>query len=286
MGSYRMPRKADTTAGRAIRNAFHAPGISPENKFVNPMTKMGPLNPADRALPAPLSILMPVCNEADVIEQVIDEWVQDVFQYLPAGSEFLFDEAASTDGTREILKRMMEKYPFIRVMFNEEKDGFAAAARRLYREARCPLVFFTDSDGQYVASEFWKLTPYVGKYWIVHGAKIGRQDAFIRKVASAVFNRIARFIFDVHYSDINSAFRIVRRELSDAMLPELECMPTLLNAELLLRAEMENYPIKQVRVIHRHRKHGVSRGLPPMRYPLECLKAYRGLLALKSEYVR
>lgn len=232
----------------------------------------------------PVSIVMPVCNEADIIEKVIEEWVGDVIQYLPAGSELLFDEAASTDGTREILERMKAKYPFLRVIYNETKDGFAAAARRLYREAKCPLVFFTDSDGQYVASEFWKLTPYVEKFWIVHGAKIGRQDALFRKIASAIFNRIARFIFDVHYSDINSAFRFVRKTVTNAMLPKLQCMPTLLNAELLLRAEMENYPIKQVRVIHRHREHGVSRGLPPTRYLGECLRAYRGLLRLKAEY--
>ena len=57
-----------------------------------------------RKISAPVSILMPVCNEADVIEDVIDEWVRDVFQYLPEGSEFLIDEAASKDGTREICK--------------------------------------------------------------------------------------------------------------------------------------------------------------------------------------
>lgn len=236
-------------------------------------------------LPAPLSIVMPVSNEAEVIERVIEEWVSDVLQYLPEGSELLFDEAASTDGTREILARMQSKYPFIRVVHNEIKDGFAAAARRLYREAKCPLIFFTDSDGQYVASEFWKLAPYAEKFCIVHGAKIGRQDALFRKIASAIFNRVARLVFDVHYSDINSAFRIVRKDVVEAMLPKLRCMPTLLNAELLLRAELENFPIKQVHVIHRRREHGVSRGLPPARYLSECIKAYRGLLRLKSEYV-
>ena len=75
---------------------------------------------------------MPVCNEADVIEDVIDEWVCDVFQYLPEGSEFLIDEAASKDGTREILQRLCEKHPFMKVESREVKDGFAAATRRLY----------------------------------------------------------------------------------------------------------------------------------------------------------
>ena len=227
---------------------------------------------------------MPVCNEVDVIEDVIDEWVEEVFQYLPAGSEFLFDEAASTDGTRNILERMKKKHPFIRVIYNEKKDGFAAAARRLYQGAKCPLVFFTDSDGQYVASEFWKLAPYATDFSIIHGAKIGRQDTFFRKVASAIFNRIARLIFDVHYSDINSAFRIVHKDITNVILPQLCQMPTLLNAEFLLRAELLNYPIKQVHVIHRNRKYGISRGLPPIHFIKESINAYRGLLKLKKEY--
>src|SRR5262245_30062740 len=64
----------------------------------------------------PVSVLMPVSNAADVINDVIEEWHREVFQYLPEGSEFLFDEAASTDGTREILAAACERHPYIRVM--------------------------------------------------------------------------------------------------------------------------------------------------------------------------
>ena len=239
---------------------------------------------SDNKIYAPVSVLMPVCNEADIIEEVIEEWVSEVFRYLPDGSEFLFDEAASTDGTREILARMCAKYPFIKVTYNERKDGFANAARRLYAAAGCPLLFFTDSDGQYVPAEFWKLAPHIAEFSLVHGAKIGRQDTFFRKAASAVFNRVARFVFDIHYSDINSGFRLMKRELALDLVPRLNRMKTLLNAELLLRADMENYAIKQIRVVHRKRKYGVSRGLPPTRFLMECYSAYRCLFALKSDY--
>jgi glycosyltransferase involved in cell wall biosynthesis len=128
----------------------------------------------------PVSILMPVCNEADVIEMVIEEWARDVFAYLPEGSEFLFDEAASTDGTREILERLKLKYPYIHVEYREKKDGFANAARRLYDRAQCPWVFFTDSDGQYIAKDFWKLAKNIDQNFdLIRGAKIGRKDPFI-----------------------------------------------------------------------------------------------------------
>jgi dolichol-phosphate mannosyltransferase len=246
-------------------------------KQLDPVTK-------STLIPAPLSVLMPVNNEAEVLEGVLEEWITEVIQYLPTGSEMVIAEAASTDGSREILARLSDKYSFMRVIYRDKKEGFAAAARLLYAEASCPLVFFTDSDGQYVPSEFWKLAPFVREFSLVHGAKIGRQDPVFRKIASAVFNRIARFKFDVHYSDINSAFRIMRADMVKELLPRLKCMPTLINAELLLRAELDNRSIKQVHVVHRRRQKGKSRGLPAGRFVGESMAAYRGLSELKLEY--
>lgn len=234
---------------------------------------------------SPVSILMPVCNEADVIEMVVEEWAREVFAHLPEGSEFLFDEAASTDGTREILERLKLKYPYIHIEYRERKDGFANAARRLYEKAKCPWVFFTDSDGQYVASDFWKLAKNINQNFdLIRGAKIGRKDPFFRRVASAIFNKIIQFLFNLNYLDFNSAFFLVKRDVLRSILPELQCMPTLINTELLLRLELENYSIKQVYVLHRSRLFGVSRGLAPSAFLHHSLSALKGLYAIKASY--
>lgn len=242
------------------------------------------MSSAPLRLSQPISLLMPVCNEAEVIEEVIEEWVRDVFQHLPEGSELLIDEAASTDGTREILARLVAKYPFVGVNYREEKDGFAAAARRLYLAARCPLVFFTDSDGQYVAADFWKLAKHADHCDMVHGAKLGRKDPVVRRLCSMLFNKLAAFLFEVHYLDINSAFRFIKTEVVRDLLAEGTIMPTLVNAELLLRCELKNYEIRQVYIRHRERKHGRSRGLPLHRYPWEAFKAGVALFQLKESY--
>ena len=76
-----------------------------------------------------------------------------------------------------------------------------------------------------------------------------------------------------------------KREVVEAIIPSVRCMPTLINAELLLRVELNNLPIKQVHVRHRPRRFGVSRGLPPWTFLFEAYKAYRGLLRLKQEFV-
>ena len=61
-------------------------------------------------------------------------------------------------------------------------------------------------------------------------------------------------------------------------------MPTLINTELLLRVELENYSIKQVYVLHRPRSFGVSRGLAPKDFIYHSIRALKGLYAIKASY--
>jgi glycosyltransferase involved in cell wall biosynthesis len=236
----------------------------------------------DRSFPHPISILMPICNEQAVVVSLVEEWDQEVIQYLPSGSELVFDDGASTDGTLNTLDELQKKYPYIRVL-RSKREGFAPAARRLYQEARCPYVFFTDSDGQYVPSEFWKVVEAQKGYDIGHGAKVGRKDPLIRVVGSAVFNRITIMLCGTHVPDINSAFRLFPKRIADELVPQVHCMPTLLNAELTLRCIHAGYTVNSVGVMHRPREHGVSRGLPPAKFLKECWRAFKGLLELRRE---
>jgi len=236
----------------------------------------------DRRMAQPVSVLMPVCNEVAVIERVVREWEAEVFRYLPAGSELVFDDGDSRDGTLARLEALQRELPFLRILYSE-RDGFAASARRLYGAARCPVIFFTDSDGQYVASEFWKVAEVFETCDLAHGAKVNRQDPAYRKIASACFNAIAEGLFRVDIADINSAFRLMSKTMVDDLLPSVHCMPTLFNAELLLRAMAAGYRVRDVDVAHRPRADGESRGLPPGRFARECWGAYRGLRELRRE---
>ena len=229
----------------------------------------------------PVSVLMPVCNEADIIDDVLQEWINEVMIHLPSNSELIFDDCSS-DGTEKILQGYEKRYDFIRVNWGP-KDGFFNAARRLYQLAGCPLIFFTDSDGQYVASEFWKVAADINDHDMVHGVKAKRKDPLFRIGTSAAFNIIAWALFGSRGSDINSAFRLMHRRVLDASLSDVCHMPTLINAELYLRAEKIGFNIKNINVEHRRRKYGKSRGLPHKQFLLECYRAYGGLINLRAE---
>lgn len=237
--------------------------------------------PSGRGFADPVSILLPVCDEVEGIESVLAELVEVVYRRLPEGSEFLIEESGSVDGTKELLRELEKRWPFLRVAYNAKREGFAAAARALYRRARCPWVFFTDSDGQCVASEFWRLAAEAENYDFLLGVKRVRFDPFVRRVTSRVFNRLAAFICGTPDRDINFGFRLARRDAALECLSRCRDMPTLLNAEMTIFAHALGYRIAPVRVHHRPRIFGLSRGLEPGSVAGNSWKAFRGLLRIR-----
>lgn len=229
----------------------------------------------------PVSVLMPVYNEAPLIRGVLDEWLRDVFPHLPAGSQLVFDDC-SDDGTEVVLREYAGRHPFI-VVNSSPRDGFLRAAKRLHASVRCPLAFFTDADGQYVAADFWEVAAHIADHDMVHGYKPRRRDPLYRIAASSVFNKLVQVMFGSVGHDVNSAFRLVRTDVLHWVSPRITRIPSLLNAEMYLRLEWAGFRIKDVPIRHRYRRFSRSRGLPLRSFPTECGRALGGLIALRRE---
>jgi glycosyltransferase involved in cell wall biosynthesis len=233
-------------------------------------------------LAEPVSVLVPVSNEAEGIEAFMVEMMEIVGRYLPEGSEVLVDEAGSLDGTKEVLKAFADRYPMINVEYRDKKDGFANAAKRLYRRAKNPITFFTDSDGQCVMSEFWKLAALLPHNDWVLAVKKTRRDPLERKVLSWGFNTLGRMLFRHGLHDINFGFRVCRRDKVLEVLDEAVRMRTLVNAELTLLAHRKGHRITEVHVYHRERVFGKSQGLNPNKIVGEAFAAFNGMVSLWS----
>ena len=233
----------------------------------------------------PVSVLMPVYNEEDLIENVVEEWHREVFAFLPQGSEWLFDDA-SDDGTTDILERLRERYPYIRIS-HSRRDGFGNAAKRLYAMAENPWVFFTDSDGQYIPADFWRIAKAIGSadaggYDMLNGYKVNRKHPHYQILGSALFNGFVRMLFSSNGKDINSAFKLMRRTLIQDQVSKLRYVPTFVNSELYIRAEKSGFRIQDIPVDHRARCVGESKVSTPMSYMKNGLEAVYGMLILRK----
>jgi len=230
-----------------------------------------------------VTICLPVLNEAEVIRDVVTDWLVIVSQ-MPLGSAVLVEDGGSTDGTVQILNELQINNPSLRVVFREKPDGFGNAAKRLLAAPKTEWVFFTDSDGQYVPEDFWILWTRKDNYDLVRGIKMGRQDPFFRRVTSFFWNKSVAFLFNLPLIDINAAFVLAKTSVLKEILPTVKRLNTLVTSELIIRFILGNFEVKNTYVQHRKRPAGKSRGIPTHKLPSIAFKQFLGLWKIKSDY--
>ena len=103
-----------------------------------------------------LSILMPVYNERTVVERCISLVMAAP---LPENMEreLIIVDDCSTDGTFDILKRLAEAYPEIRLHQHEKNSGKGAAVRTAIGQAAGDFAIIQDADLEYDPSEYPRL---------------------------------------------------------------------------------------------------------------------------------
>lgn len=233
--------------------------------------------------PGSLTVFLPVHNEADVIEEVLDTFYAKVVS--PTSARLLVCEDGSTDGTGAVLDRLAAKYP----MWLEKagiRKGYAGAVRDGLASVTTPFVFFADSDGQYYPEDFWKLAPYAGEYDMVIGRKVNRDEPRHRILLSWGFHLLAKVLTDVPLNDMDCGFRILRRATIDRVLPEVGSLPYSFWAEFTILAYRRGLRIIEVPVSHRSRLRGTTSIYKPSRLPVIVSRQFMGLLALSRRLKR
>ena len=230
----------------------------------------------------PVSALLLVYNEAEVIEEVARGIHREIVAKIP-GSEFVIAEDGSTDGTKEILKRIVPGMPGTKLVQGEARKGYTRAYNDALRLCRNELIFFSDSSGKHDPNDFWKLAEKIDEYDMVIGCKAERQDPFYRVAMSRVFNFLVSRYFGYQFKDINSGFRLMKRKAIQAVLNEDWYMKHLINFEFTLRVLAHGFSVTEVPVSHRARISGPSRGLPFRKIPQAIVMALRSFPKLKAE---
>ena len=110
----------------------------------------------------PISLVIPVYNEVEVIEKVIRDFYDKVISKID-GAQFIIAEDGSNDGTKEVLKRLSEEIPIMLVM-GDERKGYTRAVKDALKLPEHDIIFFSDSDGQQEPDDFWELIKYIDDY--------------------------------------------------------------------------------------------------------------------------
>lgn len=232
--------------------------------------------------PMPLSVVILVYNEAEVIEPVVNDFIEKVISRIP-NSEFIIAEDGSTDGTKEILARLADRHPAIQLLSGRERKGYVNAFKTAMLAAKNEWILFCDSSGKHDPDDFWKMAPLMREYDMIIGYKEHRKDPFYRIVLTRVFNWLVRRYFKVNFHDVNCPLRLLRRSSFEKISSDNWLLKGLINFELTIRMVYGGMQVAEVPVSHFARVGGPSRGLPLHRIPPVIFDTLKNFRRLKKE---
>ncbi len=202
-----------------------------------------------------LSLVMPVFNEEATIESVVVDWDRELGR-LEVPYEIRVYDDGSRDATGAILEALASRCPRL-VVVRQQNRGHGPTVLRGYHEARGQWVFQIDSDdemGTEAFAEVWRRRDAD----LVLGYRVGRESPAARVLITGMARLTVRLLFGSSLRDVNTPYRLYRREALDRLLaltPGDAVAPNVILAGLAARLRCV---VAEVPVPHRVRRAGVS----------------------------
>jgi len=202
-----------------------------------------------------IAVILPVYNESRVIGRTINA-VLEAARADP-GIAFVFADDGSTDGTPERIAAALAvaDIPNVSLSVSPRNRGKASVVREtalnLVREARAPLVCFTDGDLAYPLDHIPQLEAALARAEVVIGSRslVHRDERNVRlarRVLGWGFNKLARLALWLPYRDTQAGLKGFRRDAASAIFSRQRLTDFSFDAELVFLARRLGLRIAQI----------------------------------------
>jgi glycosyltransferase involved in cell wall biosynthesis len=199
-----------------------------------------------------LSLTLPVHNEEDIIEKIVEEIIRELNK-CKITYELLLIENGSKDKSLDKLIALSKKYKNVRYFISLQ--GYGNAILKGLSKSQGKYVGYMVSDGQVDLSIFPKLILNASKYDLVKVKRITREN-FGRTFVSLSFDLIIRFLFNSKFLDINGDPRIfLRKELQTL---NLQSKDSFIDAEFTIKLSKLNWKVLEIPIKNIDRYGGKS----------------------------
>jgi dolichol-phosphate mannosyltransferase len=218
-----------------------------------------------------LTVLIPVYNEAESLEELLSE-IDAVARAENYDLEVIFVDDGSTDRSWKIIEQLATLDARVRGIRFRGNFGKAAALQAGFNAARGDFVITMDGDLQDDPQEIPRLLAKAEEgYDVVSGYKQTRLDPWHKVLPSRVFNWMVSRLTGVVLHDHNCGLKCYRQ----AVCKEIHLYGERHRFVPVLAAS-RGFTVGEVVTNHRRRKHGVSK------YGLNRLvKGFLDLLTIK-----
>lgn len=160
-----------------------------------------------------LSVLMPVFNEEETVEQVL----RRVLALGEIVREVVVVDDGSTDGTATIVERLALQEPRIRYYRLAKNQGKTAAIRRAIEEASGEVIIVQDADLEYDPQEIPEVIAPIleGNADVVYGSRFMVRRAarvlyFYHYIANSFLTFFSNLLTNRNMTDIETCYKAFR----------------------------------------------------------------------------
>jgi dolichol-phosphate mannosyltransferase len=203
-----------------------------------------------------LSLLIPIHNEAENIDNLLDE-VQDVLSPIGAFEVLLMNDASS-DQSLDLMTAWKDRNTasWLRILTLETQSGQSGALMAGIEQTRAPLVCTMDGDMQNDPRDLITMLEMLTDEALagVSGMRVDRQDTFVRRLSSKIGNGVRNTITGDSVQDSACGIKMFRRRYW-LMVPRFNgmhrFMPTLVR--------YAGGQVREIAVNHRARVAGTAK---------------------------
>ncbi len=229
-----------------------------------------------------ISLVIPMFNEeaniGHALEYAIDALLQHSSDY-----EIVIVDDASTDLSPELVRRAIGGNPKIRLISHDFNQKLGASLRSGFAAAKNELILYMDADLPFDPDVLGRAirAMNVTRADVISGYRFDRTtEGLKRTVYTISYNWLIRVLFGISVRDVNFSFKLMRREVLDAI--NLRSEGSLIDAELIVKARNHGFIIQQIGLDYFPRVMGTSH----LSSPAVILKIFRELVALMPEMRR
>lgn len=201
-----------------------------------------------------ISVVIPCYNEEEIIFGSYKEVKQEL-ENLNQTYEIIFCNDGSTDGTLEVLNRIKNEDPNVKLITYLPNRGLAYVYRQLFNQALGEIVITMDADlSMHPKDTIPLFLKEIENADVVVGSRytgIKPEYPLYRLIPSKINLFLARLFLNCRFSDTSSGFLAIKRIILQEL--ELISIDLEIHIEFLIKAMRKGFIIKEVPIRYVHK---------------------------------